>query len=67
MPKYMTRVQQFREQLAWTKAKLARQAEVSLGTIARMETGLQTRKDRRLAVAKALGVPYPSVFPNESD
>ena len=61
------RVKFFREQRVWTRAKLARKADVAVGTINRMEVGRRTRKDRRLAVARAFGETYGDVFPNDTD
>ena len=61
------KVKKYREDRIWTKAKLARESEVSVGTITRMEDGLPTRKDRRLAVAKALGQSHSLLFPNDKD
>ncbi len=64
-PKAPNRVRSLRLDKAWPKAKLARAAGIALGTLDRIERGLSTREDRRRAVARALGVPYASVFPNE--
>jgi DNA-binding XRE family transcriptional regulator len=61
------RVKELREARAWTKAELARRAGVASQTLDRIEGYLTTRKDRRLAVAKALEKPYEQVFPNDHD
>jgi len=59
------RVKEFRRRLAWTRAQLARKADMAVGTVQRMEEGLPTREDRRLAIAKALGQPYETLFPDD--
>lgn len=61
------KVKEFRRDLAWTKAHLAREAAMAPGTLERMEQGMPTRDDRRRAVAKALGRSYEEVFPNDED
>ncbi len=61
------RVKELREARAWTKAELARRAGIASQTLNRIEGSLSTRKDRRLAVAKALEKPYEQVFPNNHD
>lgn len=59
------RVQRVREERGWTKAKLAREAEIAIQTLNRIENGEPTRKDRRIAVAKALGQSYSQLFPSD--
>lgn len=61
----LNRVRELRRNLAWPKARLAREAGIALGTLERMEAGLPTREDRRLIVARVLQQPYESVFPND--
>ncbi len=60
-------VRTIREDLAWPKAELARKAVIALGTLDRMEDGLPTRKYCRTRVARALGKPFQTVFPNDRD
>ena len=60
-------VRRLRQDKAWTKARLAREAQMAPGTLERMEAGLPTRDDRRRAVANALGRSYAEVFPNDED
>jgi DNA-binding XRE family transcriptional regulator len=61
------RVKELREEKVWTKAELARRAGVAPQTLDNIERGLPTRKDRRLAVARALEKSYQNVFPNRED
>ena len=56
-------VRKYRENLAWTKAELARKANVTPQTVARMEKNLPTRRDSELKVAKALEKSHEKVFP----
>ena len=44
-------------------SELARKAELTPQTIAKMEKGLATRKNSELKVAKALQKSYEEVFP----
>ena len=55
-------VKQYRESFAWTKAELARKANVTPQTVARMEKDLPTRRDSELKVAKALEKSHEEVF-----
>jgi transcriptional regulator with XRE-family HTH domain len=64
-PSRQNRVKEFRRRLAWTRAQLARKADMAVGTVQRMEEGLPTREDRRLAVAQALNQPYEMLFPDD--
>ena len=58
-------VRRYREDLTWTKAKLARESDVAQYTIAKMEKGEPTRRDSQLKVAKALGETHKDVFPDD--
>ena len=57
------RVKIFRESIPLSVSQLARKAELTPQTIAKMEKGLPTRKNSELKVAKALQKPYEEVFP----
>lgn len=56
------RVKKFREAIPLSIAELARKAELTPQTIAKMEKGLPTRKNSELKVAKALQKQYEEVF-----
>ncbi len=56
------RVKKFREEIPLSIAELARKAELTPQTIAKMEKGLPTRKNSELKVAKALQKQYKEVF-----
>ena len=56
-------VKKFREEIPLSVAELARKAQLTPQTIAKMEKGLSTRKNSELKVAKALQRPYEEVFP----
>ena len=56
------RVKKFREEVPLSIAELARKAELTPQTIAKMEKGLPTRKNSELKVAKALQKQYKEVF-----
>jgi DNA-binding XRE family transcriptional regulator len=57
------KVKKFRESIPLSVAQLARKAELTPQTIAKMEKGLPTRKNSELKVAKALQKTYEDVFP----
>ncbi|PKN18348.1 MAG: XRE family transcriptional regulator [Deltaproteobacteria bacterium HGW-Deltaproteobacteria-6] len=57
------RVKKFRESIPLSVSQLARKAELTPQTIAKMEKGLPTRKNSELKVAKALQKTYEEVFP----
>ena len=57
------RVKKFREAIPLSVSELARKAELTPQTIAKMEKGLSTRKNSELKVAKALQKQYEEVFP----
>lgn len=57
------RVKKFREAIPLSISELARKAELTPQTIAKMEKGLSTRKNSELKVAKALLKQYEEVFP----
>jgi DNA-binding XRE family transcriptional regulator len=57
------KVRKFRESIPLSISELARKAELTPQTIAKMEKGLPTRKNSELKVAKALQKPYEEVFP----
>lgn len=57
------RVKKFREAIPLSVSELARRAELTPQTIAKMEKGLPTRKNSELKVAKALRKAYTEVFP----
>ncbi len=57
------RVKKFRESIPLSIAELARKAELTPQTVAKMEKGLPTRKNSELKVAKALQKTYEEVFP----
>jgi len=57
------RVKKFRESIPLSVSQLARKAELTPQTIAKMEKGLPTRKNSELKVAKALQKNYEEVFP----
>jgi DNA-binding XRE family transcriptional regulator len=56
------RVKIFREEIPLSISELARRAELTPQTIAKMEKGLPTRKNSELKVAKALQKQYKEVF-----
>jgi DNA-binding XRE family transcriptional regulator len=56
------RVKKFRESVPLIISELARKAELTPQTIAKMEKGLPTRKNSELKVAKALQKRYEEVF-----
>ena len=57
------KVKKYRESIPLSVAQLARKAELTPQTIAKMEKGLPTRKNSELKVAKALQKTYEDVFP----
>ena len=57
------RVKIFRESIPLSVSQLARKAELTPQTIAKMEKGLSTRRNSELKVAKALQKAYEDVFP----
>ena len=57
------KVKKFREAIPLSISELARKAELTPQTIAKMEKGLSTRKNSELKVAKALLKQYEEVFP----
>ena len=57
------RVKKFRESIPLSISELARKAEITPQTVAKMEKGLPTRKNSELKVAKALQKTYEEVFP----
>ncbi len=57
------RVKKFRESIPLSISELARKAELTPQTVAKMEKGLPTRKNSELKVAKALQKTYEEVFP----
>ncbi len=59
------KVRHFREAIPLSIAELARRAELTPQTIAKMEKGLPTRKNSELKVAKALQKKYEEVFLSE--
>jgi DNA-binding XRE family transcriptional regulator len=56
------RVKNFREAIPLSISELARKAELTPQTIAKMEKGLPTRKNSELKVAKALQKKYEEIF-----
>lgn len=60
-------VKKFREEIPLSISELARRAELTPQTIAKMEKGLPTRKNSELKVAKALNKKYNEVFENITD
>jgi DNA-binding XRE family transcriptional regulator len=56
------KVKKFRESIPLSISELARKAELTPQTIAKMEKGLPTRKHSELKVAKALQKAYEEVF-----
>jgi len=56
------RVKKFREEVPLSISELARKAQLTPQTIAKMERGLPTRKNSELKVAKALRKQYKEVF-----
>jgi DNA-binding XRE family transcriptional regulator len=56
------RVKKFREEVPLSISELARKAQLTPQTIAKMEKGLPTRKNSELKVAKALQKQYKEVF-----
>lgn len=58
------KVKKFRESIPLSVSQLARKAELTPQTVAKMEKGLPTRKNSELKVAKALQKAYKDVFPN---
>ncbi len=61
------RVKKLREEVPLSIAELARKAELTPQTIAKMEKGLPTRKNSQLKVAKALNKKYNEVFEDITD
>jgi len=59
------KVRKFRESIPLSISELARKAELTPQTIAKMEKGLPTRKNSELKVAKALQKSYEEVFPQQ--
>jgi len=59
------KVRKFRESIPLSISELARKAELTPQTIAKMEKGLPTRKNSELKVAKALQKSYDEVFPQQ--
>jgi DNA-binding XRE family transcriptional regulator len=57
------RVKKFRESIPLNISELARKAELTPQTIAKMEKGIPTRKNSELKVAKALQRKHEEVFP----
>ena len=57
------KVKIFREAISLSISELARKAELTPQTIAKMEKGLSTRKNSELKVAKALQKQYEEIFP----
>jgi len=57
------RVKNFREAIPLSISELARKAELTPQTIAKMEKGMPTRKNSELKVAKALQKKYEEIFP----
>lgn len=57
------RVKKFRESIPLSVSQLARKAELTPQTVAKMEKGVPTRKNSELKVAKALQKTYEEVFP----
>ena len=58
------KVKKFRESIPLSVSQLARRAELTPQTVAKMEKGLPTRKNSELKVAKALQKSYEDVFPS---
>lgn len=56
------KVKQFREAIPLSVAELARKADLTPQTIAKMEKGLPARKNSGLKVAKALHKQYEELF-----
>ena len=56
------KVKKFREAIPLSMSELARKAQLTPQTIAKMEKGLPTRKNSELKVAKALQKQYEEVF-----
>lgn len=56
------RVKEFREEIPLSISELAKRAQLTPQTIAKMEKGLSTRKNSELKVAKALQKQYKEVF-----
>jgi DNA-binding XRE family transcriptional regulator len=56
------KVKEFREEIPLSISELAKRAELTPQTIAKMEKGLSTRKNSELKVAKALQKKYKEVF-----
>ncbi len=57
-------VRKFREAIPLSVSELARRAELTPQTIAKMEKGMPTRKNSKLKVAKALKKSFTEVFPD---
>ncbi|MFY9148356.1 MAG: helix-turn-helix transcriptional regulator [Smithellaceae bacterium] len=57
-------VRKFREAIPLSVSELARRAELTPQTIAKMEKGMSTRKNSKLKVAKALKKSFTEVFPD---
>ncbi|MEN6620763.1 MAG: helix-turn-helix domain-containing protein [Smithella sp.] len=60
-------VKKLREEIPLSISELARRAELTPQTIAKMEKGLPTRKNSELKVAKALNKKYNEVFEEITD
>jgi DNA-binding XRE family transcriptional regulator len=60
------KVKQFREAIPLSVAELARKADLTPQTVARMEKGLPTRKNSGLKVAKTLHKKYEELFDENS-
>ena len=58
----INKVKEFREEIPLSISELAKRAELTPQTIAKMEKGLPTRKNSELKVAKALQKHYKEVF-----
>jgi DNA-binding XRE family transcriptional regulator len=56
------KVKEFREEIPLSISELAKRAQLTPQTIAKMEKGLSTRKNSELKVAKALQKQYKEVF-----
>ena len=56
-------MKKFRESIPLSVSELARKAELTPQTIAKMEKGIPTRKNSELKVAKALQKKHEEVFP----
>lgn len=63
MPK--NSITKYREKKFWSKAELAKKADVTYGTMLNIEKGKQSRRTNRLKIANALGEKHEVVFPND--